>query len=499
MVTVLAGGWIGSHYGFKGVIDLHEGQAVQEARLLGKGGIPGEGRPLGFSLMLEKFDVEHYTPEARFYVYERDAAGGEGKGKYRVIRSFGMEEALAKRSLGTDGSSFHLIKAYPDFMQSTEVRAVPEGAGGPVLQLDFKQDERTFTAALLAGVPGRDAALLSPQGPPARFVWDTPGAAEMQRYAEASPETHVVSLKAAGGGEPEELVLGVGTTGRFSRDGFDVQVLEYLPDFGYDGNTKKASTRSQDPNNPALHVKIRDLKTGEEHLSWLFSRMPDFGHGQAEGGAKPAGPRFVYRYEPAHRPAERELLILGAARQLWGLEKGRVLRQAPLEAWAAVCDGLPVAGMQVHPSAVVEAVPGTRSAAWENPVADIVLEEGGAARKLRLAAGHAQPVPLADGKTFLALEMRADEPKAFRSSLAVLEDGKKVAGKTIVVNDPLRYRGFMFYQSNFRKEDPTYSGIQVVKDPGLGVVFAGFAMMSAGVIFVYYIRPRILGRPGHGI
>ncbi len=491
VVTVLAGGWIGSRYGFKGVIDLHEGQAAGEARVLGKGGIPGEGRPLGFSLLLEKFDVEHYKPEARFYVYEK--AGEE----YRVVRSFGVEEVLAKRPLGTDGSSFHLVMAYPDFMLSTEVLEVPQGSGGPVLQVDFKHEGRTVTAALQAGVPGRDAALLSPQGPPARFIWDTPSAAEMQRYAEASPEAHVVSvMPAGGGGEPEELVVGVGTTARFASGNFDLQVIEYLPDFSYDGTAKKARTRSQDPNNPALHVKIRDLKTGEEHLSWLFSNMPDFGHGSGHGEG---GPRFTYRYEPAHQPAERELLILGAARQFWGLERGRKVREAPLETWTAVCEGLPVAGMQVHPSAVVEAVPGTRSQAWENPVADIVLEEGGAARKLRLTAGHGQPVPLADGKRFLALEMRADEPKAFRSSLAVLEDGKKVAGKTIVVNDPLSYGGYMFYQSNFRKEDPTYSGIQVVKDPGLGVVFAGFAMMSLGVIFVYYIRPRILERLNHGI
>ena len=67
-----------------------------------------------------------------------------------------------------------------------------------------------------------------------------------------------------------------------------------------------------------------------------------------------------------------------------------------------------------------------------------------------------------------------------------------------MVNDPLSHQGFMFYQSNFRKDDPTYSGIQVVRDPGLGVVFLGFIMMSIGVIFIYYIRPRLLAGEPHG-
>jgi cytochrome c biogenesis protein ResB len=66
------------------------------------------------------------------------------------------------------------------------------------------------------------------------------------------------------------------------------------------------------------------------------------------------------------------------------------------------------------------------------------------------------------------------------------------------VNDPLSYKGYSFYQSNYRKEDPTYSGILVVRDPGLPVVWAGFVMVCAGVIFAFYARPRILERrSGH--
>ena len=42
-------------------------------------------------------------------------------------------------------------------------------------------------------------------------------------------------------------------------------------------------------------------------------------------------------------------------------------------------------------------------------------------------------------------------PKEFRSSLVILEDGKEVLKKEIIVNDPLRYRGINIFQSSYGK------------------------------------------------
>jgi len=40
-------------------------------------------------------------------------------------------------------------------------------------------------------------------------------------------------------------------------------------------------------------------------------------------------------------------------------------------------------------------------------------------------------------------------PREFRSSLTILEDGKPVLQKDIIVNDPLRYKGINFFQSSY--------------------------------------------------
>jgi cytochrome c biogenesis protein len=64
----------------------------------------------------------------------------------------------------------------------------------------------------------------------------------------------------------------------------------------------------------------------------------------------------------------------------------------------------------------------------------------------------------------LGFELRCDDfsvsfydsgsPKEFKSSLVVLENGRKVVEKDIIVNDPLRYKGVNFFQSSYGAMQP---------------------------------------------
>jgi len=64
----------------------------------------------------------------------------------------------------------------------------------------------------------------------------------------------------------------------------------------------------------------------------------------------------------------------------------------------------------------------------------------------------------------LGFEVRCDDfdvsfydsgsPKEFRSSLIILENGRKVIEKEIIVNDPLRYKGINFFQSSYGARPP---------------------------------------------
>ncbi len=65
---------------------------------------------------------------------------------------------------------------------------------------------------------------------------------------------------------------------------------------------------------------------------------------------------------------------------------------------------------------------------------------------------------------------------------------------TIEVNRPFSYQGYTFYQSGYDPNDLSYTSLQVVKDPGVPVVYAGFGLMIAGLFIVFYLNPWLHGR-----
>jgi hypothetical protein len=87
-----------------------------------------------------------------------------------------------------------------------------------------------------------------------------------------------------------------------------------------------------------------------------------------------------------------------------------------------------------------------------------------------------------------------DMPLEWQSKLSMLEkdsDGnwKVTASGAIRVNDYFYHKGWRFFQSNANPEDPTYSGIGVVYDPGLEIVLIGLYMVMFGTIIVYVVNP----------
>ncbi len=82
----------------------------------------------------------------------------------------------------------------------------------------------------------------------------------------------------------------------------------------------------------------------------------------------------------------------------------------------------------------------------------IMLLEGETTDHL-MQSGSGEPVPL-------GFQLRCDNfdvsfydtgaPKEFRSDLVVIDGGREVLKKSIVVNDPLEYRGVTFYQSSYQ-------------------------------------------------
>ena len=61
------------------------------------------------------------------------------------------------------------------------------------------------------------------------------------------------------------------------------------------------------------------------------------------------------------------------------------------------------------------------------------------------------------------------QPKAYKSDLSIIDGGREVLRKTIVVNDPLQYKGIWFYQSSYGQaggRDGPGGGDPQGRDPG---------------------------------
>ncbi|MFQ5964458.1 MAG: cytochrome c biogenesis protein ResB [Candidatus Scalinduaceae bacterium] len=99
------------------------------------------------------------------------------------------------------------------------------------------------------------------------------------------------------------------------------------------------------------------------------------------------------------------------------------------------------------------------------------------------------PVWYTDNNFALLYERSGMAVKDYKSKLRVLEDGKTVLSKTIEVNDPLKYKGYVFYQSSYDPEGERYTGLQVTRNPGLSVVYSGFILLCVGVVFIFYVKP----------
>lgn len=84
--------------------------------------------------------------------------------------------------------------------------------------------------------------------------------------------------------------------------------------------------------------------------------------------------------------------------------------------------------------------------------------------------------------------------KSFKSTLELVEGETVVGHRVVEVNSPFSYKGYTFYQAGYNPDDLSYTSLQVVKDPGVAVVYSGFVFMIAGLFIVFYLNPWLDSR-----
>jgi hypothetical protein len=95
-------------------------------------------------------------------------------------------------------------------------------------------------------------------------------------------------------------------------------------------------------------------------------------------------------------------------------------------------------------------------------------------------AGHIRPD---DKLAFSYVRMIRD----FISDLEIIQDNTVVAKKSIEVNKPLHYDGYIFYQQDYDGAGQ-YTILHVTTDKGLMTVYLGFILLCAGAFWHFWLR-----------
>jgi cytochrome c biogenesis protein ResB len=80
--------------------------------------------------------------------------------------------------------------------------------------------------------------------------------------------------------------------------------------------------------------------------------------------------------------------------------------------------------------------------------------------------------------------------KRFWVDLELLENGRTVAAAPTEVNRPFQWHGIDFFNTQISLDEAKrpYAGLQIVRDPGKYIVYAGMTILSLGAVAAWYRR-----------
>lgn len=82
----------------------------------------------------------------------------------------------------------------------------------------------------------------------------------------------------------------------------------------------------------------------------------------------------------------------------------------------------------------------------------------------------------------------------YESFVRVDDPERGVSEHHISMNNPLHYRGYIFFQASFVEGQPMMSIFSVARAPGLPLVYIGVVLISGGVVWMFYVKPYLARR-----
>lgn len=132
----------------------------------------------------------------------------------------------------------------------------------------------------------------------------------------------------------------------------------------------------------------------------------------------------------------------------------------------------------------------SRSARPDNPAIEVALQDPKGGIKTAWLFARFPDIHQEISADFRILYNWAPRrPKDFISKVTILKAGKEILSRDIQVNAPLNFAGYNFFQSSYDSQDLSWSGLQLVNDPGVPVIYAGFVLLILGLVMIFYVGP----------
>jgi hypothetical protein len=145
------------------------------------------------------------------------------------------------------------------------------------------------------------------------------------------------------------------------------------------------------------------------------------------------------------------------------------------------------------------------------PAVRVRLEGAGTSEPEWLGWGESRSVRAGEGRAQLAyvparaalpfrvtlLQFRSEKypgsamAATYESRVRVDDPATGPSEHLISMNRPLHHRGYIFFQSSFAEGERMTSILSVVRSPGLPIVYLGTALLSLGVLWMFYVKPRL--------
>lgn len=482
LVLILIGGVIKFQLGVKGGVNVYEGKSVNYylTQVINRqGNVDYIKKDLPFSIALDDFILEKNEPKFQLVSYVKS------KERQKVLE---VKPGKRHRISGTDYKV--TIKDYiPDAELIQDAVNVSEKPDNPAVFVKLFGSEHVAAEGWLLAHE-RNSYDEKKQNLRIEYVWLS-SQEELDKSIN-SVETTIPKLSVAipDIGLSQEYPMSINKAFRLEGTDYTVRMLQYVLNYG-----DRRPLGEQPPDNPAIQVEINGPEGPETR--WIFEKFPDW---DKMHPSKYKNLKLTCSGIAGTHMAKNTVRILQSPegkKAIIYIEDKRVVDTAPWELEKKYT--IPGTDHQVMVSDYFPSFDFKQEVVKKSDkvgVPAVLVEIEGPRGKVEdwLFSSNPYATWYTDNNFALLYESTGESIKHFTSKLRIVEDGQTVVEKTIRVNDPLKHKGYVIYQSSYDPDAGAFSGLQISKDPGIPVAYTGFGALCFGVVFIFYVKPFLRKR-----